>query len=211
MTHLGDATCRLGSVSRKVADIYLEKSLRVEAGAFQSPNDSGFPDPSPLAGKYLDPRKHFVYSFTASGGNLMAWGANLRRVGPNQFKDLGTGTITFDGSDGGMKATLEMDGEAFFAGKRIEELHLSDAALKSYTGRYKSTELDATYNFSIREGNLVLRNNWDAALKLSPIAQDEFESEDLRTIVFHRDAGHRVSGLSVFSVNARNVSFEKTN
>jgi CubicO group peptidase (beta-lactamase class C family) len=199
------------SVSRKVADIYLEKSLPAEAGAPQSPSESGFPEPSPFAGKYLDPRKHFVYSFTASGSNLIAWGASLRRVGPNQFKDLGTGTITFDGSDGGMKATLEMDGEAFFAGKRIEELHLSSAALETYTGRYRSAELDATYNLSISEGNLVLRNNWNPSLKLTPIAQDEFESENLGTIVFHRDAGRRVSGLSVFSVNARNVSFKKTN
>ena len=29
-------------------------------------------------------------------GNLMAWGASLRGVGVNQFKDLGTGTITFE-------------------------------------------------------------------------------------------------------------------
>jgi hypothetical protein len=30
----------------------------------------------------------------------MAGGAKLPRVGRNQFKDLGTGTITFDNSDG---------------------------------------------------------------------------------------------------------------
>jgi len=110
-----------------------------------------------------------------------------------------------------MKATLEMDGEAFFAGKRIEEPHLSVAALETYAGRYKSTELDATYNFSIREGHLVLGKNWDPVLRLTPITQDEFENEELGTIVFHRDANRRISGLSVFSVNARNVTFEKTN
>jgi CubicO group peptidase (beta-lactamase class C family) len=199
------------NLSRQVAEVYLEKSLRPEMDSVQSPNGSGFPDPSPFAGKYLDPRKHLVYSFTASGGNLMAWGANLRRVGPNQFKDLGTGTITFDDSEGGMKATLEMDGETFFAGKRVEEPHLSGAALETYAGRYKSTELDATYKFSIHEGYLVLGKNWDPVLKLTPVAQDEFENEELGAIVFHRDANHRVSGLSVFSVNARNVAFEKTN
>lgn len=207
--------CNLSSVTvtniaRKVADVYLEKSLQAEAGALQSPNDGGFADPSMFAGKYLDPRRHFVYSFTALGGNLMAWGANLRRVGPNQFKDLGTGTITFDIPDGIMKATLEMDGETFFAGKRIEELHVSDADLATYAGRYCSAELDATYNLPTNKGSLMLRNNWNPPLKLIPIAPDEFDGGDQRTLMFHRDANHCVSGLSVFSGNARNVSFEKT-
>jgi hypothetical protein len=59
-------------------------------------------------------------------------GRELRRVGPNQFRDLGTGTVTFEDSHDGMKATLVMDGEAFFAGSRIAEPHFSDAALAEF-------------------------------------------------------------------------------
>jgi len=99
----------------------------------------------------------------------------------------------------------------FFAGNRIEELHLSNADLATYAGRYRSTELDATYNLSVIDGILVLRSNWDPTLRLNPLAPDEFENEELETIVFHRDTNHHVSGLSVFSVNARNVRFEKIN
>jgi CubicO group peptidase (beta-lactamase class C family) len=207
--------CNLSSavvtnLSRKVADFYLQKSLQVDAGVVQSSNHSDFPDASRFVGKYLDPRKHFVYSFTSSEGSLMAWGANLRRVGPNQFKDLGTGTITFDGSDDDMKATLEMDGEAFFAGKRVEEPHLSSADLGDYAGRYRSSEVNATYDLSVDHGILMLHLNWNPGLRLTPVAADEFECERLGiTIAFHRDANRRVSGLSVFEVNARNVSFEK--
>jgi CubicO group peptidase (beta-lactamase class C family) len=202
--------CNLSStatsnLSRKVADVYLEKELQPEAGG----GEPSGPDPALFAGKYLDPRHHFVYSFTASGGSLMAWGANLRRVGPNQFRDLGTGTITFDGSSGSMKATLVMDGETFFAGNRIEAPQLSQADLSAFTGRYRSSEIAATYTLSISEGSLVLQLNWNPPLKLNPIAPDEFESEDLGTVVFRRDASHRVSGLSLFSINARNVSFDK--
>ena len=199
------------NISREVADVYLAKSLRPEADALKSQSHSGFPDPSLFAGKYLDPRKHFVYSFTSVQGDLMAWGASLRRLGPNQFKDLGTGTITFDNSYGGMKATLEMDGVAFFAGSRIEEPHLSGASLTEFVGLYRSGELDATYNLSIDKGSLMLRTNWNPPLKLSPIVQDEFDSGDFGTLVFHRDASHRVSGLSVFSVRVRNVGFERVN
>jgi CubicO group peptidase (beta-lactamase class C family) len=198
-----------GNLAREVADIYLEKSLKAE-GAFDRPDSSAFSDPARFAGKYLDPRKHFVYTFTASGSNLIAWGANLRRVGPNQFKDLGTGTITFDDADGSMQAVLEMDGEAFFAGKRITEPRLNGTDLAAYAGRYQSAELDAIYDLSIDRESLVLRNHWNPRLNLSPVAQDEFDS-DLGTLVFHRDANHRIDGLRVFSVNARNVIFDKNN
>jgi len=198
------------SMARKVADVYLEKNLQAEPGGVQSPG-SGYPDPSPFAGKYLDERNHFVYSFSAAGNTLRAWGANLRRVGANQYKDLGTGTITFDNSDETMKATLEMDGEAFFAGRRIQEPRLSDAELSSYAGRYRSTEIDALYRLSVEKGSLVLQLNWNSPLKLVPIALDEFECEELGTVVFRRDAHHRLSGMSLFSVNARGVSFEKEN
>jgi hypothetical protein len=139
---------------------------------------------------------------------LMAWGSNLRRVGPNQFKDLGTGTITFENSDGGMRATLVTDGGTFFAGKRIETPQLSEADLAAYTGEYKSTELDATYNLSIEQGSLLVRSGWNPAIKLSAVVPDEFESEEFN-VVFQRDANHRVSGLSVFTVRARGLGFER--
>jgi CubicO group peptidase (beta-lactamase class C family) len=203
------STTAPSNLARRVADVFLESSLAAEPGQ-QSSGDKSFPDPTPFAGKYLDPHKHFVYSFTVSGGNLMAWGANLPRVGANQFKDLGTGTITFAGSGDSMQATLEMDGQAFFAGQRIQEQHPSDTDLAAYTGRYKSMEILATYTLALRNGTLLLQNNWAPEVKLIPIAPDEFESEALGTFLFHRDRNHRVDGLNVFTVNARNVGFEKS-
>jgi hypothetical protein len=70
-----------------------------------------------------------------------------------------------------------------------------------------------TYDLSIHQGNLILQNNersWNPPLKLTPIAPDEFESEGFN-VVFNRDANHRVSGLGVFTIRARNVSFDKIN
>jgi CubicO group peptidase (beta-lactamase class C family) len=200
----------VANLSRKVADIYLQKDLKIEASAPQAASTSALPDPSRFAGKYLDPRKHFAYTFTVSGGNLMAWGANLRRIGPDQFKDLGTGTITFDGSDADMKATLEMDGVAFFSGTRVETPHLTDAELSAYAGQYKSEELDATYRLTVEHGSLLLHRNWEAPLQLTPLAKDQFECSGLGvTMVFQRDVGQRVNGLRVYEVNARDVRFDK--
>jgi len=195
-----------GNLSRRVADIYLEKELHPEA----TPNEKEFPDASQFAGKYLDSHRHFVYTFSATGGRLMAWGAKLRRVGPKQFRDLGTGTITFEASGEEMNATLEMDGKAFFAGQRIEPPKLSDAELAAYTGSYKSTELDATYTVKVEQGTLKLRYGWKPAEELTPLTKDEFESGGYGTIVFQRGANGQVNGFSINTVEARDIGFDKT-
>jgi CubicO group peptidase (beta-lactamase class C family) len=207
--------CNLSSVSpdifsREVADIFLEQSLQPKADAPQVLGQDSLPDPGLFAGKYLDPRTHAVYSFTVSGGNLASWGSVLKRLGPNQFKDLGNGIITFDNLDGVMRASLDTNGQKYFSGNRIEQLHLSDADLSAFVGLYRSTELDTTYNLSINMGSLMVQNKWNPPLKLIPIVQDEFDS-DLGTLVFHRDADHRIFSMSLYSPNARNVSFEKAN
>jgi CubicO group peptidase (beta-lactamase class C family) len=199
------------SLGRKVADVYLEKYLQAEESALQPTSAGSFPDPSPFAGKYLDPRTHAVASFTVSGSTLIGWGARLNRIGPNRFRFVGGGVITFDSQDGAMKASLDLEGQTLFAGGKTEEPHLNDSALAAFVGAFKGTELDAKYIFSITNGTLMLRTNWDPPLKLTPIAQDVFDSDDLGTLVFRRDANHRVTGFSVFAGRVRDVSFEKIN
>jgi hypothetical protein len=110
-----------------------------------------------------------------------------------------------------MKASLDLDGGILFAGSRVQEPHLSDAALAEFAGAYKSAELDATYNLSIEKGTLMLRNGWNSLLKLIPIAPDVLDTENLGTLVFLRDANHHVSGLRLFAGGVRDVSFDKTN
>jgi hypothetical protein len=199
------------SLTHQVADVYLEKNLESTGTASQSPGYSGAPDPNQFAGKYLDRRKQMVYTFTAPGGNLMAWGATLRRMGPNQFMDLGNNVITFDEANGGMKATLVVNGEAFFDGSKVVEARLSEADLANYAGKYKSGELDATYTLSVKDGKLVLRNGWQPELTLTSLGKDEFENYGIGTVVFRRDENHRVSGFAVYDGNARNIAFEREN
>jgi len=207
--------CNLSSadpstLSDKVADVYLGDNLSRTEPSTLEPSGGGLTDPTRFSGKYRDPRTHIVYSFTASKGNLMAWGAILRRIGVNQFRDLGSGIITFDNAQGQMKASLEYLGQTFFSGTRIQEPRFSESTLAGFAGLYKSTELDATYRLLLDNGRLVLRNRWNEPVTLTPVAPEEFET-DLGTIVFHRDANHRVTGLSVFSGSVRNLRFEKAN
>ncbi|MGC1784619.1 MAG: serine hydrolase domain-containing protein [Acidobacteriaceae bacterium] len=204
------SSAQTSSLAHKVADVYLAKHLAPQPNASQTSNNPNFPDPGRFAGTYLDTQKQLLDSFTATDGNLTYRNTKLRHVGANQFKDAGTGTITFDDSHGSMKATIVTNNGIDFKGSRIEEPRLSTADLAEFAGQYKSGELDATYNLSIDKGTLTLRCNWNPPLKLTPIAQDEFDSGAYGILVFHRDANHRISGLSVFTLNARNVGFEKT-
>lgn len=203
------ASVAVTNVARQVADIYLAKSLQPGERAPREANGEKFPDASKFAGMYLDPERHFVYTFTASGGNLMAWGANLPRLGPNRFHDLGTGTITFDDSGDVMHSALTMDVETFFTGERVQELKLNDAELAAYTGSYTSEELGATYGLTVEKGSLVLRIGWNPPVSFMPIAQDVFTAGDLGTLVFQRDAAGRMTGLSISEVSARNIEFTK--
>lgn len=198
------------NLRHQVADIYLQASLKPEEGVATSASNTSLPDPAKFAGKYLDPRKHEVYTFTASGGNLSAWGANLRRLGPKQFNDLEAGVLTFEESSDSMKVTLTLDDMVFFAGKRMEVLRLNQQELAAYAGQYRSGELEATFGVAASNGNLVLRRHREPEQRLIPVAPDEFESEDLGNFVFYRGANHRVTGMGLFVDSARGLNFEKT-
>ena len=197
------------NLARKVADIYLADKLQPGASTLNPTSEGSFPDPATFAGKYLDPRNHLMYKFTASNGNLMAWGAVLRRINANQFYDLGSNVITFESSKGTMHAKLDLKGETYFSGSRVQELHLAESVLGSYAGQFRSTELDIMYNLSAEKDTLTLRNPDNPPQNLTPIAKDEFDAGDLGRLVFERDSGGRVLGFRVFTQDARGIAFKK--
>jgi CubicO group peptidase (beta-lactamase class C family) len=203
------ATAEPENLARQVADIYLSNRLQPGASVLNSSSKGDFPDPATFAGKYLDPRTHVMYTFMASNGNLMAWGAVLRRINANQFYDLGSNVITFGSSKGTMHAKLDLKGETYFSGSRIQELDLGKPVLASYTGQFRSTELDTVYSLSLEKDTLTLRNRDNPPQKLTPIAKDEFDAADFGRLVFERDASGRVFGFRVFTQDARGIAFKK--
>jgi CubicO group peptidase (beta-lactamase class C family) len=197
------------NLARQVADIYLADKLRPEASALKRSSNESFPDPATFAGKYLDPRTHLLYTFTASNGNLMAWGAVLIRINANQFYDLQSDVIAFDSSKGVMHAKLDIGQETYFSGIRVEEPRLGEPLLASYAGRFRSGELDTIYSLSEDKGALILRNGDKPPQKLSPITKDEFDAGDFGRLVFEHDSRGRVLGFRVFTQAARGIAFEK--
>lgn len=205
------ALCNLASanvegLSRRVADRYLGDKLRPDADATASAN---YADPAPFAGTYLDPRNYVIYSFTVQDGKLIAWGAVLHRTGTNSYQDLVGNPITFEPKGGVMTARLDLEGETYFDGKKVPDIHLTPSELSVFPGRYKSDELDATYAIGVEHGDLVLKIRDQPSIKLKPISPLEFEAGNLGAIVFHEDAKHQVSGLTLFSQAARGIAFTK--
>ena len=198
-------------LARKVSDIYLADKLQPGASALNPSSNQSFPPAAAFAGKYLDSRTHLMYTFTASNGDLMAWGAVLRRINAKQFYDLGSNVITFQSSNDSMHAKLDIKGETYFSGSRVVELHLSEAVLASYTGRFSSTELNAVYGLCLENHILTLRNRDDPPQNVSPIAMDEFDAGEFGRLVFERDTGGRVSGFHLFTQDARGIAFRKEN
>jgi hypothetical protein len=152
-----------------------------------------------------------MYTFTASNRNLIAWGAVLRRINTNQFYDLGSNIITFESSNGTMHASLELKGETYFSGSRVQELHLGELVLTSDTGQFRSIELDTVYGLTVQKGtlSLSLRNRDNLTQKLTPIAKDEFDAGDFGRLVFERDTDGRVIGFRIFEQAARGIPFKK--
>lgn len=192
-------------VARKITDLYLEKQLKPDYSAGMS--DETFPDPALFAGTYLDPRTHMIYRFTATAGQLVAWGAKLRRLGADKFSDLEGNPIVFEAVNGKMRATLKVQEETYFSGNRVADSRPS--AMSGFEGDYHSDELDATYNLLLVQGELQLRIRDRSPVTLIPIATDEFEAGDLGTLVFSDVGNGRVGGLTLFSQSARGIAFQK--
>jgi hypothetical protein len=168
-----------GNLAREVADVYLAKELQRADRMSDLSGNNYSPDAAVFAGKYLDPRNHRLYAFTASDGNLEAWGSVLWRRSANEFYDLLGNVIKFEGANSSMKAVLDMEGTTYFAGSKIQEMHLKEESLTALAGQYRSSELDATYIVSLEQGSLMLQIDSNPPMKLAPIAKTNLARQTL--------------------------------
>ena len=195
-------------LARKIADLYLQGDL---GPVIPSRVSSGFPGTETFAGTYIDPRTKTIYKFTVEGGNLMGWGEALQRVAANQYYDLQGDVMTFSSNNGVMHLSLPIPGELYFSGDRLQPLQLSSAELTSFTGNFHSEELDTTYTLSLEGGRLTVKVPNNPPIPLDAAGPDEFYSSDLGDLVFHPDAGRRVSALSLSTQASRGINFKRVN
>jgi hypothetical protein len=93
--------------------------------------------------------------------------------------------------------------------KRVENPASTAASLRDFTGRYYSKDLDRTWRFSVRGGNLILqREEFDDEVLNVPRFRDAFDS-DLALLRFTRDSAGQVNGLEASNYRLRKVYFDK--
>lgn len=112
--------------------------------------------------------------------------------------------IEFSGDQGGRARYLEQkEGRDYGSGRyeRIDVQSLTPAALKEFAGDYYSSDLDAVYRFSVKDGQLQARivdeePDGISPMTFEPMLRDEFVSIPNRMAVkFTRSAGDAPDSL----------------
>jgi CubicO group peptidase (beta-lactamase class C family) len=214
----GLATVNPDDLTNGVADIFLDDVLEPRAAPVP-----GTPAPAPVrlsaedlsskTGLYrLGPDDNHIVSMSIRDGRFGVWdfyGDNyhmlLTPISANRFTLPGA-TLEFSPAEAGRpRAWHVVDA----GGQRLMELPsvtftVPKADLGSFTGAYRSDELDVTYTVAIRDSSLVLESS-----TLYPVFRDAFVGDYMGTVRFFRDSRDAVAGFTLNRQAARGVRFER--
>jgi CubicO group peptidase (beta-lactamase class C family) len=200
-------TSNPGRLSYQIADLYLRGTLAPEPPASAAPSV----DLQPFVGWYRNVDSRSILQISASNGILEAFGTQFKPRDATHFVAIPGPEIVFDRQlNSGMRLTLNFKDSAPQIFERYEPLKASAENFAQYVGEYTSAELQATYRFAVKDGQLTLATNWQDPAVLEPIVLDEFQGPFGTSIVFHRDARGYVTGCDLFAGRVRNIAFTKT-
>jgi CubicO group peptidase (beta-lactamase class C family) len=152
--------------------------------------------PASLAGTYYAAEDDDIAEFVVEDGGLAfrAYGANypLAYRGGGRFEMPGQAEFVFDGA----ALTIHFDGQAKLAFTRLDPFQAQP--FEPFTGDYRSGDVDGTVSVRTKDGLLTLTYPAGSAT-LRQIGRDHFASPemDFNSVRFERDAGGRVSGLTL--------------
>jgi CubicO group peptidase (beta-lactamase class C family) len=203
--------CNLGTsnpsrLAYQVADAYLEGQFSPEPSAATKPHV----DPQPYIGWYRNSESHSVLEISAIEGDLAVFGQHFKPLGPARFALVPGPEMSFESQSGGsMRMTLASKDSAPQIFERFQPAEPSPESMTQYAGEYTSSELQATYRFTVKDGKLTLATNWQEPAVLSSTVRDEFQGPFGTAIVFRRDAAGHITGCDLFAGRVRNISFTK--
>jgi hypothetical protein len=209
--------CNIGTsgprnLANQVADIYLAGEFPASANG----NGDGATttaqhvDAQPFVGSYRSPESHSVYALSASNGDLVLFGQHLKAIGADRFAFPGGPELRFESGAGkAMRFTINSEDAEPQVFERYQPIQLTAAEAGQYAGSFESSELEATYKIEVKDGNLVLRVNWQEPTTLEPTVRDEFKGRNGEALVFRRDAKGQITGFDIFAGRVRNIYFSK--
>ena len=144
-------------------------------------------------------------------GDLSIYGLHFKPFDATHFSAAEGLDMNFaTGAGGPTQFTLTSANSAPQVFEKFKSAKPSAEDLAQYSGEYKSSELQATYRFAVKDGKLTLATNWQEPATLDPSVRDEFQGPFGAAVVFLRDAAGHVTGCNLFAGRVRNIAFTKS-
>ncbi len=220
-----------GTLTRQIADIYLASKLKpsgeAQAGAKPvAPTQPAAKEFSldakslePFTGTYWFEATQLLRRVVLDKDKLVYVRSTdnkseLAPISPTEFrmKDAPVEVrVSFSGKAGNRYAivTVTVGTEPPVIGKWVEPFTPSEKALKEYTGRYYSDELDTFYDLTLNAGKLLVQGGHSDDLPLTPQIKDFFSAGDMASIQFVRNARRAITGFKVSTGRVLNLKFAK--
>jgi CubicO group peptidase (beta-lactamase class C family) len=195
-------------LNNQIADIYLDGLLKPPAPAATA---AAHVDPKPYIGTYRNAESHAVFELSATGEDLVVFGQHLKALGPGRFSFSPGPELQFTPHDNqGMRVTVTSTDAAPQILERFQAFKPSPEDVAPYAGTYESDELQAKYEFMVKDGKLLLAVNWMEPAALEPTVRDEFRGGAAgASFVFRRDAQGKITAVDVFAGRVRNMRFTR--
>lgn len=217
-----DGTFNAGAIAYKIADLYIpEPAPKEEVAKAENTSADTVTVPASTLDSYAGEWELMpgtVASFDRQGASLVvslgAQRLTLVPVSETRFLAEGPGIeVEFQrGADGKVDKFIWTQGNQKNTASRVKPFAPDAEALKEYTGRFYSEELDTAYDFKVSEGKIVASHQRHPDIVFTPVKRDDFSGSAwfFRQAAFGRDASGRVTLVKVSSGRVRDVVFRKT-
>jgi CubicO group peptidase (beta-lactamase class C family) len=197
-----------GEIGHQVADLVLTKPMRpantVSAPALRLPAAALLQ----WAGVYRDPTTDRAVALAVADTALAGGDDDVFvPMTATRFSTRG-GEASFAGTRGRRAFTLaRANGDTV----RFEEVKppVSPLRASDYAGRYVSDELDVVLTVVALDGKIEMRRRPNDRIAMRPTYRDAFETDEIGSVRFARDAKGKVTGFAIFAGRVRDVRFRR--
>jgi CubicO group peptidase (beta-lactamase class C family) len=133
-------------------------------------------------------------------------GGVLAFISPSRFVDATGQTWDVD-NRGALHVTDEFGTVDVY--ERAATTKPTVTQLQELAGTYESAEAETVVTAAVEDGGLVLKRRPGTTIKLTPIYADAFTAGSLGTVIFRRDAGSKVTALSVVQGRVWDLRFAR--